>query len=134
MGYKKKKIISLDTDSALAVMQEIYNDIVEQKNIASQITKKMLVFMKDAEDMTMIGSVIDKQQKILQDCTEKKISLVKLQSALLKQVGNTGGGKSEGFGKMELTAEDRKLLQDLIDEDEDTKEGDNDKGETYTSK
>lgn len=94
----------------------------------------MLVFMKDAEDMTMIGSVIDKQQKILQDCTEKKISLVKLQSALLKQVGNTGGGKPQGFGKMELTAEDRKLLQDLIDEDEDTKEGDNDKGETYTSK
>ena len=77
MGYKKKKIISLDTDSALAVMQEIYNDIVEQKTTASQITKKMLAFMKDAEDMTMIGTVIDKQQKILQDCTEKKISLVK---------------------------------------------------------
>ena len=133
MGYKKKKVISLDTDSALAVMQEIYNDIVEQKTTASLITKKMLTFMKDAEDMTMIGSVIDKQQKILQDCTEKKISLVKLQSALLKQ---TGGGNStpEGFGKIELTVEDRKVLQELIDEDEDTKKDDKGKGETYTTK
>jgi len=132
MGYKKKKVISLDTDSALAVMQEIYNDIVEQKTTASLITKKMLTFMKDAEDMTMIGSVIDKQQKILQDCTEKKISLVKLQSALLKQ---TGGGTStpESFGKMELSAEDKKVLQELIDETDDIKK-DDDKGETYTTK
>lgn len=133
MGYKKKKIISLDTDSALAVMQEIYNDIVEQKTTASLITKKMLTFMKDAEDMTMIGSVIDKQQKILQDCTEKKISLVKLQSALLKQ---TGGNPStpEGFGKMELSAEDKKVLQELIEESDDIKKDDGDKGETYTTK
>ena len=55
MGRYKRKTLSLDTDSALALMQEIYNDIVEQKNIASQITKKMLAFMKDPEDMTMIG-------------------------------------------------------------------------------
>jgi len=136
MGYKKKKVISLDTDSALAVMQEIYNDIVEQKTTASLITKKMLTFMKDAEDMTMIGSVIDKQQKILQDCTEKKISLVKLQSALLKQTGGAVGGGStpESFGKMELSVEDKKMLQELIDETDDIKKDDEDKGETYSTK
>ena len=32
MGRERKNIISLDVDSALALMQEIYNDIVEQKN------------------------------------------------------------------------------------------------------
>lgn len=134
MGYKKKKIISLDTDSALAVMQEIYNDIVEQKNTASLITKKMLTFMKDAEDMTMIGTVIDKQQKILQDCTEKKISLVKLQSALLKQTGGSTNEGAQNFGKMELTTEDRKILQDLIEEKDDTDEGKPKEGETYSTK
>jgi polyhydroxybutyrate depolymerase len=56
-------------------MQEIYNDIVEQKNTASMITKKMLTFMKDAEDMSVIGPVIKEQQKILNDCTEKKMAL-----------------------------------------------------------
>lgn len=134
MGRYKRKILSLDTDSALALMQEIYNDIVEQKNIASQITKKMLAFMKDPEDMTMIGTVIDKQQKILQDCTEKKISLVKLQGALLKQSGAAaGGGAQQNFGKMELTSEDRKMLQDLVDEKDDVDKGDDDvkPGEKY---
>ena len=132
MGYKKKNIITLDTDSALVLMQEIYNDIVEQKNIASQITKKMLTFMKEAEDMTMIGSVIDKQQKILQDCTEKKISLVKLQGALIKQSGGGGGDGMQSFGKMELSAEDRKVLQDLIEEKDKNDGKDKDEGKYST--
>ena len=62
---RKTNILSLDTDSALALMQEIYNDIVEQKQTANLITKKMLSFMKEAEDMSVIGPVIKEQQKIL---------------------------------------------------------------------
>jgi hypothetical protein len=111
---ERKNLISLDTDSALALMQEIYNDIVEQKNTASMITKKMLTFMKDAEDMSVIGPVIKEQQKILNDCTEKKISLVKLQSALLKQTQGTGNSSSGG--KLQLTDEDRTILEKLMNE------------------
>jgi hypothetical protein len=119
---EKRNIISLDTDSALALMQEIYNDIVEQRNTASMITKKMLTFMKDAEDMSVIGPVIKEQQKILNDCTEKKISLVKLQSALLKQMN--GSGPNAAGGKLQLTEDDRVLLEKLMQEpDGDTKEG-----------
>lgn len=123
MNNKRKNIISLDVDSALALMQEIYNDIVEQKNTASLITKKMLAFMKEAEDMSVIGPVIKDQQKILNDCTEKKISLVKLQGALLKQAG---GSAKDGFKKITLTDEDRAILHklsndiDLGDEIEET--------------
>lgn len=113
---EKKNIISLDTDSALALMQEIYNDIVEQKNTASMITKKMLTFMKDAEDMSVIGPVIKEQQKILNDCTEKKISLVKLQSALLKQT--QGSGPNSSGGKLQLTDEDRIILEKLMNDTE----------------
>ena len=112
----RKNLISLDVDSALALMQEIYNDIVEQKNTASLIMKKMLSFMKEAEDMSMIGPVIKEQQKILNDCTEKKISLVKLQSILLKQTeGSAGKG---GFGKLTLTDEDREILEKLVNDEE----------------
>ena len=112
---ERKKLISLDIDSALALMQEIYNDIVEQKNIASTITKNMLRFMKEADDMTLIGPVIKEQQKILNDCMEKKISLVKLQATLLKQ--SSGGGK-EGFSKITLSDEDKEVLEKLLNEDE----------------
>lgn len=114
----RKKFITLDVDSAIALMQEIYNDIVEQKNTASLITKKMLSFMKDSEDMSVIGPVIKDQQKILNDCTEKKISLVKLQSALLKQSGGSG---KDGFQKMTLSEEDRELLGKLISDEDDDK-------------
>ena len=111
---ERKNLISLNTDSALALMQEIYNDIVEQKNTASMITKKMLSFMKDSEDMSVIGPVIKEQQKILNDCTEKKISLVKLQSALLKQT--QGSGSNSNMGKLQLTEDDKLLVEKLMSE------------------
>jgi hypothetical protein len=115
--------ITLDVDSALALMQEIYNDVVENRNTASTILRKMMTFMKDAEDMSTIGPVIKEQQKILNDCTEKKISLVKLQSVLLKQTtGGTGGGGS--MGKLTLSDEDREILDRLVN---DTDNGKKDK-------
>ena len=114
---RSKNLLSLDTDSALALMQEIYNDIVEQKQTASLITKKMLSFMKEAEDMSVLGPVIKEQQKILNDCTEKKISLVRLQSTLLKQSGGSNPA-SGGGGKLDLTDDDRKLLEKLMKEDD----------------
>jgi len=112
----QRNLISLDVDSALALMQEIYNDIVENRNTASIIMKKMLSFMKDAEDMSVIGPVIKEQQKVLNDLTEKKISLVKLQSALLKQTQGTGSGKGGPMGKLTLSEEDRDLLDKLVND------------------
>ena len=112
-----RKNITLDVDSALALMQEIYNDIVEQKNTATLIMKKMLSFMKESEDMSVIGPVIKEQQKILNECTEKKISLVKIQNTLI-QKGAGAGGKFEP-GKMTLTDEDRELLEKLMNSDDD---------------
>ena len=111
---ERKNNITLDVDSALALMQEIYNDVVENRNTANQIMRKMMSFMKDAEDMSPIGPVIKEQQKILNDCTEKKISLVKLQGVLLKQTTGGGGGKGGPMGKLELSDEDRELLDKMI--------------------
>lgn len=115
----RKNNITLDVDSALALMQEIYNDVVENRNTANQIMRKMMSFMKDAEDMSTIGPVIKEQQKILNECTEKKISLVKLQGVLLKQ--SSGGGKGVPMGKLELSDEDRELLDKMINDGSDNK-------------
>ena len=112
--------ITLDVDSALALMQEIYNDVVENRNTASTILRKMMSFMKDAEDMSTIGPVIKEQQKILNDCTEKKISLVKLQSVLLKQTTSSGSGGGP-MGKLTLSDEDREILDRLVNDGGDNK-------------
>jgi hypothetical protein len=118
---ERKNNITLDVDSALSLMQEIYNDVVENRNTASLIMKKMLSFMKDAEDMSVIGPVIKEQQKILNECTEKKISLVKLQSVMLKQSQVTGSKGGGPMGKLELTDEDRELLDKLVNDDNGSK-------------
>ena len=113
--------ITLDVDSALALMQEIYNDVVENRNTASTILRKMMSFMKDAEDMSTIGPVIKEQQKILNDCTEKIISLVKLQSVLLKQTTGGSGGGGGSMGKLTLSDEDREILDRLVNDGNDNK-------------
>ena len=70
--------------------------------------------MKESEDMTLIGPVIKEQQKILNDCTEKKISLVKLQSTLLKQMSAAAGNSGGGMGNLSLTDEDRDLIDQMM--------------------
>jgi hypothetical protein len=72
-----KKEISFNQDSILNLMQEIYNELVEQRTTAIRIQNKMLAMLKEPEDMTMIGPVIEKQQKIINECVEKKLSLSK---------------------------------------------------------
>jgi len=71
--------------------------------------------------MSVIGPVIKEQQKILNECTEKKISLVKIQNTLI-QKGSSDGGKFSP-GKMTLTEEDRELLEKLVDGGDDKNKG-----------
>ena len=112
MGRPPKKEINLTKESILSLMQEIYNELVEQRNTAIRIQNKMLSMMKEPEDMTLIGPVIEKQQKIINDCLEKKLTLSKLQSTMWDKT-NTG---SESFSIADLGMDDE-TLQSLIEKD-----------------
>jgi hypothetical protein len=61
--------------------------------------------------MTKIGPVIEKQQKIVNDCVEKKISLSKLQSSIWEKSNNNN---EESFSLADL---DDDLIQNLIEKD-----------------
>jgi hypothetical protein len=112
MGRPKKKEINLTKDSMLSLMQEIYNELVEQRNTAIRIQNKMLAMMKDPEDMTLIGPVIEKQQKIINDCVEKKLTLSKLQSSMWEK----SNSNQESFSILDLGVDDE-TLKNLIDKD-----------------
>jgi hypothetical protein len=94
-------------------MQEIYNELVEQRNTAIRIQNKMLTMMKEPEDMTLIGPVIEKQQKIINDCVEKKLSLSKLQAQIWQK---TSSEKEENFTLSDLDLDDD-IMKSLIEKD-----------------
>jgi hypothetical protein len=111
MPRPQRKEINFTKDSILSLMQEIYNELVEQRQTAIRSQNKMLTMLKDPEDMTTIGPVIEKQQKIVNDCVEKKISLSKLQSGIWEKSNNNN---TESFSLADL---DDDLIQNLIDKD-----------------
>lgn len=110
MPRPQRKEINFTKESILSLMQEIYNELVEQRQTAIRIQNKMLSMLKDPEDMTTIGPVIEKQQKIINDCVDKKISLSKLQSGIWEKANST----QESFSISDL---DDDLLQSLIQKD-----------------
>ena len=110
MSRPKKKEIKFSKDSILSLLQEVYNEIVEQRNTAIRIQNKMLAMMKDPEDMQTIGPVIKEQQKTINDCVEKKLSLSKLQSSIWEKSQNE---------KQDFTIDDLDddLMESLINKD-----------------
>jgi hypothetical protein len=110
MARPTRKEINFSKESILSLMQEIYNELVEQRQTAIRIQNKMLAMLKDPADMVTIGPVIEKQQKIVNDCVEKKISLSKLQSTIWEKSNNN----TESFSMADL---DDDILQNLIEKD-----------------
>ena len=113
MGRPKKKEINLSQESILSLMQEIYNELVEQRNTAIRIQNKMLAMMKEPEDMTLIGPVIEKQQKIINDCVEKKLTLSKLQTSVSNK---SAPSEVSDFTISDLEMDDD-MLKALIEKD-----------------
>jgi hypothetical protein len=77
----------------------------------------MLSFLKDPEDMQSIGPVLEKQQKIINDVVEKKLTLAKLQSTIWEKSVNKQSD-------MSLTDIDEEMLQSLILKDVESLEDD----------
>jgi hypothetical protein len=111
MGRPKKKEIVLSKDSVLSLLQEIYNELVEQRATAVRIQNKMLAMLKDPKDMTVIGPVIKEQQKIINDTIEKKLSLSKLQSSIWEK------SQSSSEDSFNLAEMDEDVISALIQKD-----------------
>tara|TARA_R110000765_G_scaffold243832_3_gene346174 strand:+ start:3916 stop:4287 length:372 start_codon:yes stop_codon:yes gene_type:complete len=108
MPRPKKKQITFQKESVLALMQEIYNECVEQRQTAIRIQNKMLAFMQGPEDLQLLGPVIKEQQKIIDSTIEKKIQLSKLQSTLLSKSG------LQGEDAASLSIDDKEALNALL--------------------
>ena len=110
MPRPQRTVINLTKESLLSLMQEIYNEIVEQRNTAIRIQNKLIPMMREPQDMKEIGPVLEKQQRIINDCVEKKLSLSKLQAGIWEKTNSN----QESFTLLDL---DDDLLRSLIDKD-----------------
>ncbi len=110
MPRPQRKVINLTKESLLSLMQEIYNEIVEQRNTAIRIQNKLIPMMREPQDMKEIGPVLEKQQRIINECVEKKLSLSKLQASIWEK----SNSNQESFTLLDL---DDDLLRTLIDKD-----------------
>ena len=114
MPRPKRKEIKLTNESALGLMQEIYNECVEQRTTAIRIQNKMIGFMKEAADMSLIGPVLKEQQKIVDSAIEKKLSLSKLMASIMsktmdsRNVDGLDGNIREALTEMLASPEDKK--------------------------
>ena len=111
MNRPRKKEINLSKVSILSLLQEIYTELVEQRATAIRVQNKMLTMLKDPEDMTVIGPVLEKQQKVINDVVEKKLTLAKLQSTIWEKSNN------KEDDNMSLSDIDDDMLQSLIAKD-----------------
>jgi hypothetical protein len=118
MSRPKKKEINLSKDSILALLQEVYNELVEQRSTALRVQNKMLALLKDPQDMREIGPVLEKQQKIINDVVEKKLTLAKLQALIWEK-------SQVNDDNMNLTDIDDEMLQSLIQKDIETVDSNN---------
>ena len=110
MPRPKKKEIDTSKDSILSLLQEVYNELVEQRSTALRVQNKMLAMLKDPEDMTLIGPVLEKQQKIINDVVEKKLTLAKLQTNIWEK-------SSKHEDDLTLSDSDEDMLQALLQKD-----------------
>tara|TARA_R110000851_G_scaffold44148_6_gene108674 strand:- start:1240 stop:1623 length:384 start_codon:yes stop_codon:yes gene_type:complete len=118
MPRPKRKEIKLTNESALGLMQEIYNECVEQRTTAIRIQNKMIGFMKEAADMSLIGPVLKEQQKIVDSAIEKKLSLSKLMATIMSKTADTKGLSGSIDGNI------REALTEMLNNpSEDKKEG-----------
>jgi len=118
MPRPKRKEIKLTNESALGLMQEIYNECVEQRTTAIRIQNKMIGFMKEAADMSLIGPVLKEQQKIVDSAIDKKLSLSKLMASIMSK-------STDSKGVDGLDGNIREALTEMLNtSSEDNKDGD----------
>jgi hypothetical protein len=122
MARPKKKKVELSTDSFLAMAQEAYNELVEQRSTAiRQINEnKKKVEVEDTHDLGTMNKVNTDLLKLVDSTIDKKLNILKMMSQLIFK----GDSSSESAGSGAITPEDLEMIKNLMgdggDDDDDS--------------
>lgn len=121
-----KTQISVNEESMQKLMQETYNEIVDERNKALILYKRVTKDIDSNSDIALIGRVANDLLKIMDGAVEKKLKLIKLQSDIIYKTTKTDSS-SDNFT---MTDEDRKWAEEMIEKQKNKELGD----ETPTEK
>ena len=108
----KKKKVDVSEDSMKELMQETYNEIVDERNRALTAYKKFTKDINENSDIALVGKITNDLLKIIDSSIEKKLRLIKIQGDILYKSGKPSDAAS--IGNMTITDEDRKWAEDFI--------------------
>ena len=118
----KKKKVDVSEDSMKELMQETYNEIVDERNRALTAYKKFTKDINENSDIALVGKITNDLLKIIDSSIEKKLRLIKIQGDILYKSGKPSD--ASGVGNMTITDEDRKWAEDFIKKQATTSESD----------
>lgn len=112
MARPKKKKVELSTDSFLAMAQEAYNELVEQRSTAiRQINEnKKKVEVEDTHDLGTMNKVNTDLLKLVDSTIDKKLNILKMMGQLIFK----GDSNVESSGSGSITPEDLEMIQNLM--------------------
>ena len=118
----KKKKVDVSEDSMRELMQETYNEIVDERNRALTAYKKFTKDINENSDIALVGKITNDLLKIIDSSIEKKLRLIKIQGDILYKSGKPSD--AAGIGNMTITDDDRKWAEDFIKSQATTSESD----------
>jgi hypothetical protein len=110
----KKKKVDISEDSMRELMQETYNEIVDERSRALSAYKKFSKDINENSDIALVGKITNDLLKIIDSSIEKKLRLIKIQGDILYKSGKPIDGQG---ANMTITDEDRKWAEDFLKSD-----------------
>ncbi len=106
-----KTQINVNEESMQKLMQETYNEIVDERNKALILYKRVTKDIDSNSDIALIGKVANDLLKIMDGAVEKKIKLIKLQSDILYKTAKTDSSPDN----FTMTDEDKKWAEEMLE-------------------
>lgn len=106
--------VGLSQESAIDLMQEIYTEIIDERNRALQTFKKFSQNTGENTDIAMVGKITNELLKIVDSSIEKKIRLLKIQTDILYKIGKPDDGENNSIITEDLATSIHKQMKDAL--------------------
>lgn len=106
-----KTQINVNEESMQKLMQETYNEIVDERNKALILYKRVTKDIDSNSDIALIGKVANDLLKIMDGAVDKKIKLIKLQSDIIYKT-TKNDSPPDNFT---MTDEDKKWAEEMLE-------------------